>query len=497
MRLNILIGGKAGQGINRISKILSRILIKQGYFVFNYRDYPSLIRGGHNFSIMAISDKKVGSIEKKIDGIVAFNSDTVEIHKNQLKKDGFIIEAEKFDKEKLGINLNVALAGTLVKILGLDEKALIDEIKEQLDDEHSISIAKQSYANEKTRFKLEKINRKINIMSGSEAVAQGAMNSEIDIYFAYPMTPATTVMHELAVHGKVFQAEDEIAVINASIGASFAGARAMTGTAGGGFDLMTEAISFAGQAEIPLVIYLASRPGPGTGVPTYTSQSDLNIAIKSGHGEFSRVVIAPGDPIEAVEKTNEAFYLAEKFNTISIILSDKHLAESEFSSDRKPNKIIPLSKRKPLIKANSYEHDISGNTSEDAILVKKNAEKRITTYDEIKKTCKEFEMIKIYGNPNSKNLIIGWGSTKTAILDAIEGLDFKFIHVIYLKPMSEEIKKEIQKAKKVILVENNSTGQLGRLIREKTGIKIENRIFKYDGRPFESDQLKEDILKIK
>ena len=272
----------------------------------------------------------------------------------------------------------------------------------------------------------------------------------------------------------------------------------MIGTSGGGYDLMTEGLSLQGQSEIPLVVYLCSRPGPGTGVPTYTSQADLDIALRGGHGEFPRVVIAPGDPIECIEKTNEAFYLAEKFKTLSIILSDKHLAESEFSYDKKPNKAIPVKiKRKipgkEIVKASSYECDKFGNTTESAELTEKNVENRIKRYNQIKKESKKFEMIKIYGKKDSKNLVIGWGSTKITILDAIKDEDFKFLQVLYIKPLSSKIKKEIQKAKKVIIVEQNVTGQLGRLIREKTGIKIENRILKYDGRPFYCDELRKRL----
>jgi len=177
---------------------------------------------------------------------------------------------------------------------------------------------------------------------------------------------------------------------------------------------MTEALSFQGISEIPLIVYLASRPGPGTGVPTYSMQDDLDIALRAGHGEFSRVVIAPGDPIECIEKTNEAFYLSEKFGVLSIILSDKHLAESEFSSDRNPNKILKIDVKRKLpgegiVKASSYEHDKFGNTIEDSKIIEENANKRLDKYKEIQKECGEFQMIKIYGDKNSKNLIIGWG----------------------------------------------------------------------------------------
>ena len=490
MRYNILIGGKAGQGINKISEIVSSILVENGYFTFNYRDYPSLIRGGHNFNVLSFSDKRVGSIESEVDGIVALDDKTIEIHKKQLKKNGFIIDCKGFE----GRNVNVALAAALLKILGLDKKRLIEKIKKFGPD--AVKAAEKGFDSEKEKFKLEKLKNKVEIMSGTQAIALGALNSGIDLYVAYPMTPATGVMHELAEKDKIFQAENEISVVNMALGASFVGSKVMIGTSGGGYDLMTEALSFQGQSEIPLTVYLASRPGPGTGVPTYTSQQDLNIALRGGHGEFPRVVIAPGDPIEAVEKTNEAMYLSEKFGCLSIVLSDKHLAESEFSSDRKPNKIIPISVKrnvpgKKVVKASGYEHDSAGNTTESPELTKKNADERLKKYEDIKKECKKFQMTKTYGK--GKNLIIGWGSTKTVILDAMDWDKCKFLQVLYLKPLSEEIEKEMKKAKNVMIVEQNSTGQLGRLIREKTEIKIENRILKYDSRPFKSDELKKEI----
>lgn len=505
MRLNILIGGKAGQGINKISEIVSAILVKLGYFTFNYRDYQSLIRGGHNFNVLSVSDERVGSIESKLDGIIALDENTIEIHEKDLKKNGFIISFKEFEKYNLGRNLNVALSGALIKILGIEKKILIEEVEEEIGKEAGKAV-EIGYNSQKEKFKLKKLDNKIEIMTGSLGVALGAVNSGIDMYLAYPMTPSTALMNELAARQleksfMVYQPESEIAVVNMALGASFTGAKSMVGTSGGGFDLMTEALAFQGQAEIPLVVYLASRASLSTGVPTYTGQGDLDAALRGGHGEFPRVVIAPGDPIECIEKTNEAFYLSEKFNCLSVILSDKHLAESEFSSDRKPNKTLNVEvKRKVpgevIVKASSYEHDKFGNTTEDAEITKKNAEERMKKYEEIKKECKKFQMVKVYGKKDSKNLVIGWGSTKTVILDAIKDLDCKFLHVIYLKPMSDEIKKEIEKAKNVVVVENNVSGLLSRLIREKTGIKVENRVLKYDGRPFYSDELRSELMKV-
>lgn len=507
MRLNIIIGGKAGQGINKVSQIISNVLSKYGYFTFNYRDYQSLIRGGHNFNTLSISDEPIESQEAKIDILVALDERTIKTHEKSLKKNAITILGDEFKDE--GRNLNIALAGALTKNLGIPLSELETEIKSQFKESaKALEAAKKGFESQKTISNLKKLKNNISILSGSQAIAIGAINSGLDLYVAYPMTPATNAMHELAKNQiennlTVFQSENEIAAANMALGASFAGARVMTGTSGGGFDLMGETLSLQGISEIPLTVYLASRPGPGTGVPTYTAQSDLDIALRAGHGEFPRIVIAPGNPTETIEKTSEALFLAEKFRTLSIILSDKHLAESEFSSTEKPSKTprIEMTRLLPgenLVKNSSYETDEFGNSTESYILAEDNNNKRIEKYKQAKKFIeKEFEMIKIHGNKKSKNLIIGWGSTSGAIKDAIKNLDAKFLQILYCKPLSPQIKKEMEKANKVILVECNVTGQLGRLLREKTGIKIKNRLLKYNGRPFHSDELKkliEDIL---
>jgi len=505
MRLSVLIGGKAGQGINKISQIISDIAANLGYYTFNYRDYPSIIRGGHNFNFLVISDKKVGSHTNEIDFILPMDEKTVSLHKNNLVKGGVILDYDKF--KEFGRDLNVALASALIKLLGIDKKYLLDQIKKDLHSKSALEAAEKGYASQEPKYKLKKLDNKISILSGSQAIAQGAINSGINLYIAYPMTPATGVLTELAAkqfeHGyMVFQPENEIAVVNAALGASFGGAKTMVGTSGGGFDLMTEGLSLQGIAKVPLVVYLSQRPGPGTGVPTYTTQSDLNLALRGGHGEFPRVVIAPGDVIEAIEKINEAFYFAEKFDCLSIVLSDKHLAESEYGISGKPKLPIKfkVTRKVPgeaIVKASSYEHDKDGNTTEDPGIVKQNQEERLERYYEIKKEISKFETYKIHGKKDGKKLIVGWGSTKGAILDAIEGKDYKFLQVLYMMPMDPKIKAEMQKAKEVILVENNLTGQLGRILREKTGVKIDHKILKYDSRPFKSDELKKELEKIK
>jgi 2-oxoglutarate ferredoxin oxidoreductase subunit alpha len=290
---------------------------------------------------------------------------------------------------------------------------------------------------------------------------------------------------------------------------------------GGGFDLMTEAVSLQGMTEIPLVVYLAQRAGPSTGMPTYTMQGDLNLALNCGHGEFPRVVIAPGDAKDAFYKTIEAFYLAYKYGVTSIILSDKHLAESYFTFDEfeepkikgsrfilenikdfKTYKITKdfVPKRTvpdvATVKVNSYEHEEFGFTTEDKDVAKKMQEKRRKKFEALEKEVrKKFEMAKIFGK--GENLIISFGSTKGAIIDALETLkDFRFLQILYLSPFPKEIvERELKKAKNVLIIENNAFGQLGNLLKENVGIEL-NEILKYDGRPFTSEEITFNVRRL-
>lgn len=491
MKISILFGGAAGQGPNILTNILGEALVKQGYYVFYSRDYQSLIRGGHNFNVLIFSDEPVQSNESKLDVLVALDENTENIHKKYLKKNGIILNG-KYN--------NMYFAGKLFKILGLDFKILENELKilaKKFDE--NIKESKKGYNDAEKSIELPKSpNKKSYFMNGNQGIANGAIKSGMDIYYAYPMTPATAVLGELAKNQiennhLVVELENEISVINAGIGSAITGAKTMVGTSGGGFDLMTEALSLSGMAEAPLVIYLSQRPGPGTGVATYTAQGDLNIARHAGHGEFPRLVVAGGDPEETLELTNQAFYFSQKFKIPSIIMSDKHLAESLYTIE-KESKIIKCEKSTELKRYNSYETDNQGSATENPEIIKSNIDKRLKKQRDVEKHAEKFEQYKIYGKNNSKNIILGWGSTKGAIIDAIKDLDCKFIQILYLEPFSEKIKKELEN-KNIILVENNSTAQLGNLIAEKTGIFIEdkNRILRYDGRPFLCDELKKEI----
>jgi len=500
MRFNIIFGGKAGQGPNILTHILGETLVKQGYYVFYSRDYQSLIRGGHNFNILTFSDKPVSSNDSQIDILIALDENTKNIHKKDVKKSGIILEG-KFN--------NMYFAGALFKTLGLNFNILEEELKKlKKRFEENIKESKKGYENTKKNIEIPKPTRKINsyaeFLNGSQGISIGAIKSGLDIYYAYPMTPATPVLTELAQaqydnNILVLELENEISVINAAIGSAITGAKTMVGTSGGGFDLMTETLSLSGMAEVPLVVYLAQRPGPATGVPTYNSQGDLNIARHAGHGEFPRVVLAFGDPKESEELTNQAFYLSQKFKIPVILVGDKHLGESAYTVTEKA-KIIKSKKSTNLARYNSYEKDSkTGSSTEDASIVKANVEKRLKKSLDIKKDVSKFEQYKIIGRKNSKNMIVSWGSTKGAIIDSIieENLDCKFLQILYIDPFPEKIKKELENSDNIILIENSSTAQLGQLIAEKTGIfiKDKNKILKYDGRPFLTDKLKKEIKK--
>ncbi|MBU0894905.1 MAG: 2-oxoacid:acceptor oxidoreductase family protein [Nanoarchaeota archaeon] len=493
MRYNILFGGQAGQGPNILGEILGEALVKQGYYVFYSRDYQSLIRGGHNFNVLTFSDSPIHSNDSKIDVLVALDENTKKIHSTKMKKEGIILD---------GKHENMYFAGRLFKLLCLDFETLNQELRElKKKYEENLKNAKLGYEEEtKNICHVKNQKNKIYFLNGSKEISQGAIESGLDVYYAYPMTPATPVLRELAEkqiekNYLVLEPENEIAVINSAIGSAITGAKVMIGTSGGGFDLMTEGLSMAGIAGVPLVVYLAQRPGPASGVPTYTAQGDLNIARHAGHGEFPRMVLAPGDPIECRELTNQAFYFSQKYKIPCIVLNDKHLAESFYSLKEIP-KIIKSQKTISLGKFNSYESTSEGISTEDSKRIEKNNIERLKKVWDIEKEAEKFIQYKNFGKKNSKNLIVSWGSTKGAILDAIQGLDTEFLQILYMEPFPKEILKFL-KNKNIILIENNATAQLGQLITEKTGIFIEdkNKILRFDGRPFLADELNLEVKK--
>jgi len=361
------IGGEAGQGIDTIGAILSRIFTRAGYFVFSHRDYESRIRGGHNFFQVRLSDKPVGASRDEIDILVALDRQSIELHERELSEKGVIVYDAAAIKEKFNrpafldvpftetaikqggskIMSNMVATGAMLGVLGMDLGLSYNVIKEKLKkkDEQVINAnlgavrAGHEFAVReciRCSFTLAPLGQKKLLITGNDAIGVGAVLSGCRFYSAYPMTPSTGIFNFIA--GKalergivVEQAEDEIAAINMAIGASFGGVRSMTASSGGGFSLMVEGLSLAGMTETPIVIALAQRPGPATGLPTRTEQGKLLFALHAGHGDFPRVIFAPGTPEQAVHLTNKAFDLAEKYQIPAFVLTDQYLADSGWS----------------------------------------------------------------------------------------------------------------------------------------------------------------------
>ena len=343
------------------------------------------------------------------------------------------------------------------------------------------------------------------------------------------MTPASSILHYLAAHQEEFNIavshpENEIAVINMALGAAYAGARTMVGTSGGGFALMTEALSMAAQSETPILIVESQRTAPSSGVPTYTGQGDLFFVMGAGHGDFLRFVIAPGDAEEAFYLTGEALNLAWKYQTPAILLVDKEVSENTFSVDKdiekkvRPENFLARNKKgnykrykdtkegiSPLAfpgqkniisKATSYEHDEFGISTEEEKDIEKMQNKRLRKFKKMAQEVEKLEAVKTYGKKNSQKAIVVWGSTKGPALEAAEKLGIKMIQPIFFQPFPEkQMRKALKGVKKLISIEGNSLGQMEQVLR-CYGIKPDNRILKYTGRPFLPEEIEERVKKI-
>lgn len=544
---SILVGGAAGQGSRKAGLLIAKLFNQYGYRIFIYDDYQSLIKGGHNFSVIRASDKDVLAHQENIDFLLALDKNTLKKHQKKLKKTGLIIyDLDKISEVKgIGVPLkkitqaeqglpimeNVALVAGFAKVVGIEWRYLKKLLQEEFQEKAEINlrIAKRAYEESPSFIKIKKLNQKpLPLLTGNEAVALGAVKAGLDMYFAYPMTPASSILHYLAEKSAEFnvatsQLENEIAVINTAIGAAFAGARTMVGTSGGGFALMTEGLSLAAQSETPVVIVESQRMSPATGVPTYTEQADLLFCLSAGHGDFSRFVIAPGDAEEAFYFAGKALNLAWKYQTPSILLIDKEISESTFSFHPdvqkkikkeepllwKSNKnnyqryhftkdgISPLAfpgQKNVVVKATSYEHDEKGITvEEDEKMIKKMQEKRLKKFEKMKKAVEKLEAVKIYGKKNSSKSMIVWGSTKGPAKEAAEKLGIKLIQLIVIEPFPEkQMKEALRGVRSKILVETNASAQMEKVLN-CYGIRIDKKILKYNGRPFTAEEIEKKL----
>ena len=526
---SILIGGKAGFGIDRSGLIIANILNELGYRLYIYRDYPSIIRGGHTFSVIRASGNKIASHKDRIDILLALNQDTLNLHKEKLTDSAVVIlDSDSVQIENLpALNKHVAvpisrilkeenapeimcnscIVGAMCKAAGISWDILDKEFRVDFskDLDLNLKIARRGYDTASGIYKIDSIlQRKLPLLSGNEACSLGLIRGGLKTYIAYPMTPTSPILHYLANLAdefslKVIHPESEISVIMMALGVSYCGERVAVGTSGGGFCLMTEALSFSGMAELPVVIILGQRPGPSTGLPTYSCQTELHFALNAGQGEFPRLIVAPGDAEEAYYLAQVALNISWKYRIPSIILTDKNLGEGTYSFD---SKLVPgiqeedralrfavPGEKGNVVKVNSYEHDEDGFTTEDPLETKKMQDKRLRKRGYIIEEFAKYEAVKIYGNKNSDTALLCWGSNKGVCVEAAERLNLKVVQPIFLSPFPvNQLEGAIKGTKKLIAVESNATAQLVRLMNSY-GLGVDETILKYDGRPFSLEEL--------
>lgn len=589
-RISLKVTGAQGQGVNSVGEICAKGLKRGGYCVFAYREYASVIKGGHSSYQLDISTEFVSSSETKVNVLVCFNHYGLAKNLCDVKDGGIVLHqtmewkfseedqkwvdehdikviylpSEKILKE---FNLkpifgNVLITSVVWSLLSQDTSSLKELIQEQFGHKGEeivnknfecidAGIAFKKEHADDVSVELPKPDKKWSdqmLLTGSQAMGLGAIHAGCRVFTGYPMTPSSPLLSYIADMQNrsgmvVKQAEDEITAMQMVVGAMHMGTRAMTTTSGGGYDLMTETISLSGISETPAVVVLAQRPGPATGLPTWTAQGDLLLAVHAAHGEFPRLVMSVSDGEDSFTLLPEAFNYAEEYQIPVIVLTDKQTAECLYTQEEYEQKDTEIRRGKlitdakelaelkgsdrydPTVEdgvskrwlpgvqaatycAQSYEHTADGSFEEGATGAKEQMDKRMRKMASLKKNIPEAELFTVRRGQSSEVrdqnfsgkldlLLVGWGSTKGAVLDALtaltsdlSSLNAGYLHYTYLWPLKTGKFEDLaSKAKKVVLIEGNQQGQLGMLIKQECGVDIPNKILKYDGRPFFVDEV--------
>jgi 2-oxoglutarate ferredoxin oxidoreductase subunit alpha len=566
--LAFAIGGAAGQGIATPGNILARLFVRRGLHLYAYNAYQSIIRGGHIFLTLRVSDQKVRTHGDKLDLLLCLNQDTMNRHLSlmgkgsrvlfnsdaiqpgQAAKDAHLcpLPVAELTSGARQVQNTVAL-GTITFLLGLEFQVLEDTLTLQFKRkgeavvDQNVSAGRAGFDHAQANFEpfpdsLPTGPKPLGVWTGNEALAMGGAAAGVKFYCAYPMSPATGVLHWMAKNARelgimVRQVEDEIAVANMAIGAAHAGCRAMCATSGGGFALMTEAIGMAGMMEIPVVFIDVQRAGPSTGVPTKTEQGDLWQALGASQGDFQRFIVAPKNALDAFNTIPELFNLVDKYQCPGIVISDLLISEGTFSIDPDKISLRPEIDRGDLITSPSqddgylrykitesgispralpglegYVHVVSTDEhDEDSTLIsdeytnphkrRKMVEKRARKFNDISKamTAPQLE-----GPEDAQVTLIGWGSTYGVIKEAVEQLNLQgvtanHLAIKWIVPLHAEVVSEIvSRSKRTIIVENNHSGQFYRYLRSETGLSVDGHIRKYDGEPFMPHHIVEGVL---
>ncbi|KKN13056.1 hypothetical protein LCGC14_1010260 [marine sediment metagenome] len=563
--ISIVLCGAAGQGIQTVEALLTKTLKGTGYYVFATREYMSRVRGGVNSTSIRVSSKPVRAYIERIDLLIPLNKESIPHLQERVSVDTIIIGENEFINilpgvlgEKIEIPFselstelggkiyaNIIALGVILCILKAEKSIIHDLIiknfnrKGQKIIDNNIKAVDKGYEVIESYISSNKIKLTIDlrknssvmddyILTGTQAIALGAIAGGCNFACFYPMAPSTGIGTFLAQHALEFgmivdQSEDEISVINKTLGASYAGARAFVSTAGGGFSLMAEGVSLAGMAELPIVIVIGQRPGPATGMPTRTCQEDIELVLHAGAGWFPRIIFSPGTIEDAFKLTQNAFNLTQKYHVPVFILTDQYLVDSYYNinslnheSLNIENHIIKtdsgyeryvftddgISPRgipgygEGLVDADSHTHDEFGVITEDPNLRIKAVEKRFKKLELIKKETIPPEFI---GNEDFKYLIVSWGSNYYLIKEALEILkrdNVGFLHFKQIYPIHESVLNYLIKAEIKISIEQNPTGQFAKLLENETHINMNHRILKYSGYVFSVEEIVSKLKKI-
>lgn len=557
--LNIRVCGGAGQGVHTAGGLISRMAVGWGYHFHATQDYMSRIRGGRNSYSVRIGSEPVHAGREQAEILLLLDASHLAYFVKALAPGGVVlgdlpaadtpvapIPLEALAREAGSpILANAVGAGAVARLLGIDIEAVWPFLAAELQggffekNRRALSLgAAWAKGNVLVRFPLPRVPfRPRAVMSGNDALALGAVAGGCKFAAGYPMTPGTGILSFLADNGPAVgllfeQAEDEIAAINMALGASYAGARSLVATSGGGFALMVEALSLAGMLETPVVIAVGMRPGPATGMPTRTEQGDLAFVLSAGHGEFPRVVLAPGSPEEAFDLAQRAMDVAEEFQVPVILLTDQYLADTITDMDPAALEIRPVQRHivqgpsvprgaggrylryavtasgiSPMavpgepgitVVAGSDEHTEDGHLTEDHAVRVQMVEKRLRKGQALAE--RRLPPL-VLGPPNGEILLIGFGSTKDVIAETREilsgeGIGASAVHLRQILPFpAREMVEILPRYAAAFTVENNVQGQLARLIRGETGMEPAGTISRYDGLPFTPAALAREVRK--
>lgn len=566
--LNWKIAGAGGFGLQAAASVFARAFVRAGYFVHTYAEFPSIIKGGHAAASVRVSTRPLLAHQVPVDVLVCLDRESFDRHLGEVARGGVVLYdatdvpipprvprsivlvpmsmgALTLEVGGEKIMRNAVSLGATLAVLGRTTDALRSVVRDVYTKRGGPVVARNQHLIElgyraaetypRAQRRLAPPRRRPGaplLLAGNEAIGFGAIHAGCRYYSGYPMTPSSSLLKFMAAVGSragvvVRQEQDELAVINSAIGASFVGARSMVASSGGGFSLMVEGYGLAAMTETPLVVVEAMRPGPATGLPTWTEQGDLRFVLHAAQGEFPRVVLAPGSVEECFALTHLAFNLADRYQTPVILLTDKYLGESQWtvpplsarglrrdrgkirrrptaryrryadSADGVSPRVLPGTPGAWYI-ANSDEHDERGLSCEERSVRVAQSSRRLR---KLRGLVREVPAPRRIGPARASLTVVTWGSSTPPVREALaclreRGIRANAIQILAMSPFpSAATRRLLASAQRLVVVEGNATGQLQGLIREQTGLAIDPAVRRADGRPFDPVALADDLTR--